>query len=104
MAAKQAPSVTIQNNGSNPLALYDATVDSKDVTVELKEVQAGKSFTATVNIPENFSLAGGRQVKVTMKSNHPQFPVITVPLFQLPNANTPAIVPIQSPIATPVAH
>lgn len=98
---KQAPTVTIQNNGQNPLALYDATIDSKDLSVDLKEVAPGKSFTATVNVPENFKLAAGQQIKVTMKSNHPSFPVLTVPLFQLPSANTPAIVPIQPPVGAP---
>jgi hypothetical protein len=103
---KQAPTVSIQNNGANPLALFDASVDSKELSVDLKEVAPGKSFTATVNVPENFKLAAGQQAKVTLKSNHPQFPVLTVPLFQLPSPNNPAIVPIVPPPGAPgqVAH
>ena len=113
ISTKLTPSVTIQNNGANPIKVSDASVSSKDIAVQVNEIQPGKTFSATLTIPEGFEIAQGQTVELTLKSTHPQFPVIKVPITQMQKPPTPAIpqgVPIkpsaqiQPPVPPQVAH
>jgi hypothetical protein len=83
LVTKQPLSITIQNNGSKPLKITDPAVDIKDVEVKVNESNPGKTFNITLNFPEGFELKGGR-AEFTAKSDHPKFPLIKVPISQLP--------------------
>jgi len=62
------------------------------VETQLKEMQAGRSFTALVTFPQGFEIPPGQQVELTLKSSNPKFPVVKVPVTQLPR---PAAPPVQ---------
>jgi hypothetical protein len=107
LGAKQTVSIMVQNNGTNSIALSEPTVALKGVEAQVNESQPGKLFTATVTFPQGFELAPGTPAELTLKSTHPRFPVIKVPIAQTPRAALtpiphPTIIPIQ-PSGTPVA-
>ncbi len=102
LTSKLTNSVTIVNNGTNTLKLSEPTVNVKDVDVQVNESQPGRSFTATLTFPEGFQIAQGQQVELTIKSSHPQYPLLKVPVVHLqrPGATpVPTIVPL--PAAAP---
>jgi hypothetical protein len=76
--------VTILNNTTNAIQCSDLALDVPGVEVRLLEGQPGKQFTAQVMFPAGFELPRGRQCALTLKSTHPQYSVIRVPLMQLP--------------------
>jgi len=76
--------ITIRNNGTNALALSEPAVNAKGIDVQVKEIQPGRYFTLTVSFPAGFEIPQGEKVEVSVKSNHPQFPMIKVPVIQPP--------------------
>lgn len=74
--------VSVRNNAANPLKLSDPAVNAKGVELSMLELQPGQSFSLVLNFPEYFRLAKGESVELTFKSNHPQFPLLRVPIVQ----------------------
>ena len=83
--------VTIRNSSTNALALSEPAVNVKDVDVQLKEVEPGKSFTATLTFPTGFEIAQGTQVELSLKSSNAQTPVLKVPVQQPLRPNLPPV-------------
>jgi hypothetical protein len=73
--------IRIQNNGSKPVVLSDPAINAKGADVQLREIQPGRLFALTVTLPAGFKFEPGQTVEATLKSNHPQLPVIKVPVF-----------------------
>src|SRR5207249_588845 len=72
--------------------------------VQVKEEEPGRKFVATLSFPEGFEIPQGQQVEFTVKSTHPQFPLIKVPIVQPPRPATAAVsAPVAVPGATPPA-
>ena len=89
--------VTIQNNGSTPITVSDASVDVPGVDVEIHEVKSGKTFTVMLGFPAGFVLPVGMpQGLCTLHSSHPQYPVIKIPIMQAPRPAMPPIPNAQS--------
>jgi hypothetical protein len=86
---KVSHSVTIQNHGTNQLALTEPKVNVEGVEVDLKETQPGRAFSATVTFPQGFEVQPGKAVELTFKSNHPLHPLIKVPVMQTPRQPAP---------------
>ena len=82
LANATAAVVSIRSNGTNTLALSEPAVNAKGVDMQLKEVEAGRSFTLALNFPAGFEIAQGERVEVSLRSSHPQFPSIRVPVVQ----------------------
>ncbi len=95
LAVKLAPSVTIQNNGTNALTLSDPAVNAKDVDIQIKEVQQGHSFAVTLTFPMGFEVPQGQPLELTVKSSNPHFAVIKVPITQMQRTASP-VVPIKA--------
>ena len=77
---EQSFTVAIQNNGTNSLSLTEPTLKVPGAKVELRELQPGRSFSLIVSLPAGFSVTRGQAVEVRLKSNHPQTPIVTVPV------------------------
>jgi hypothetical protein len=92
--------ISIRYSGTNTLALSEPAVNAKDVDVQLKELQPGRYFTLKVSFPAGFEIAQGEKVELSVKSNHPQFPVIKVPVHQPPRP-APTAAPGRVGSATP---
>lgn len=76
-------SVSIRNNGTNALVLSEPSVNVKGVDVKIKEIQPGRYFTVTASFPSGFKIEENQKVELTVKSNHPDFQRITVPVRQM---------------------
>jgi hypothetical protein len=82
LAAGLSTSVKILNKGTNALALSEPRVNSPGIEVRLQEVQPGQVFGVMVNFPAGFQIKADKKIEVTVKSNHPRYPLITVPVIQ----------------------
>lgn len=78
------PMITIRNNSATPLALSDPSITAHDASVQLKELQTGRAFALTLSLPAGFQIQPGDTVEATVKSSHPKFPIIKVPVKQMP--------------------
>ena len=97
-------SVSIQNNSTNLLTLSEPTVNASGAEAQIREMQPGKSFTAMVAFPEGFQVTPGQQVELSIKSSNPKFPLIKVPVMQMPRPAPPPMAPTPTVApATPVA-
>lgn len=74
----------ITANTSSPLALSDLQVSDQRASAEIKEVAPGRIFQVTVAFPPGFQVTIGKSEQVTLKSNNPRFPLISVPIVQFP--------------------
>lgn len=101
LANQATPSVTIQNNSTNQVTLSELMVNVPGIGAQLKEIQPGKVFSATLTFPQGFEIAQGQQVQLTLKSSHPQFPVIKVPVAQMPRPMAPPRPPAGPPTLPP---
>jgi hypothetical protein len=72
--------------------------DSKEVDVKIQESQPGKIFAVTVSFPEGFTIPQGQHVELSLKSSHPQYREIKIPVNQIPGVSHP-VQPIK-PAAT----
>ncbi len=90
--------LTIQNTGTNVLALSEPAVNVPGAEAHVQETQPGRLFNLTVDFPLGFQAKVGQKVEVTVKSNHPRFPLIQVPVFQ---PQPPAAPPTVEKTSTP---
>ncbi len=90
--------VTIQNNVSAPLTLSEPTVNAQGVDVEVKETQPGRLFAVTLSFPEGFQIPPGENEALTIKTSHPQYPALRVPIIQAlaPAGPAPIVIPIKT--------
>ena len=89
-------SVSIQSKSTNALALSEPALDVKDAKIQLRELIPGKAFHLAMTFPAGFRLGPGEKVQARVKSNHPQIPLVTIPVFQEQpeeDAQAPAIPP-----------
>jgi hypothetical protein len=76
--------VTIRNNGTNALVLSEAVVNAPGITTTITEDPLNRQSTVAMAFPAGFEITPAEKVELRIKSNHPQFSVITVPISQLP--------------------
>jgi hypothetical protein len=112
LGGNMSTTVAIRNNGTNALTVSDAAVNATGVDVQVKETEPGRQFNITMVFPAGFE-TGGPNVALTVKTSHPKYPVLTVPIRQqirplnmaargipkpmLPATNRPPLAPIQPP-------
>ena len=84
MIATNRLSVLIRANTTNNLVVSDATLDLPDTTVDLREIQPGRAYTVTVVLPPGTEIPAGKRPQLSVKSNHPRFPLIQVPIMARP--------------------
>ncbi len=74
--------VTIASNTKKMLTLSDPEVPDKSVHIEIKTIIPGTNYQLITVFPPGFQLASGQKPQVTVKSDNPEHPVITVPIIQ----------------------
>jgi copper(I)-binding protein len=91
--------VTVRNTGTNTLALSDAGVNAQGAEVQVQEIQPGRIFSVSVDFPLGFQVPPDQKVELALKSNHPMFSHIQVPVIHdhgRPPALVPGVPPSQS--------
>ncbi|HEY5911487.1 MAG TPA: DUF1573 domain-containing protein [Verrucomicrobiae bacterium] len=84
-----SPSVTIQNHSTNSLVLSEPAVNLPGIDAQIKELQPGRIFSVQVTLPQGFEIPAGQKAMLTVKTSHPQFKVLQVPIVQMPKPVTP---------------
>jgi hypothetical protein len=76
--------LVIRNSGAEPVKLSEpkATIDGPEVV--LRESEAGRLYHVDVTFPAGFRLEEGRPVEITVRSSHPKFPLLRIPVLQQP--------------------
>ncbi len=74
--------VLVRNLTTNPVAISDVRLDLAGVDVKVSEVQTGRLYSIGMTFPTGFQLQAGQRPELTMKSTHPKFPELRVPLLQ----------------------
>ena len=82
LTAPASSAFAIRNNSTNSLVLSDASVNVEGATVRISEPQPGRFFSVTVDFPAGFRMAPDQKVMVSVKSNHPKYALIRVPVIQ----------------------
>jgi hypothetical protein len=88
--------IKITSNWNKALALSDPQVSDTRVTVALKEITPGHEFQLAAAFPPGYQIAPGQKVELSVKSDNPDRPVITVPISQFhphPSASVPPAMP-----------
>lgn len=93
LASAMISSVSIRNQSTNDLRLSDPAVSAPGAKPEIKEMQPGKSFSALVSFPQGFELPRGQQAELTFKTSNPKYPVVKVPIMQMPRPGGPPAAP-----------
>lgn len=91
LTAPVSPSLTIRNTGTNALVLSEPTINLDGATLALREMQTGRVYTLTLSVPAGLQLQPTQRVEVSLKSNHPRFPIVKVPVIQQQRVVTPPI-------------
>jgi hypothetical protein len=94
LPAESRPFVTIENKGTKAVKVFAPAVVPENVGVQLTEPRSN-TFTLTLTFPVGFDLKPGQTSELTVKTSHPQYPVIKVPIIQATRA-VPTVSPIKS--------
>jgi hypothetical protein len=80
--------VLIHGNGivATNLTLEDPQASDSHIQVKVVPLGMHGMYNLLVAVPPNFEIPKGQQVQVTVKSNNPHYPLITVPIHQLPRS------------------
>jgi hypothetical protein len=77
-AAQRA--ITIRNNGANTVTYSDPAVNVEGVTIQTQPSPNGAVASFTLTFPEGFKAPDKASVEFTVKTSHPQKPVLHVPI------------------------
>jgi hypothetical protein len=59
------------------------------VEVQIRELQPGRLFSVQLGFPEGFELKPGQQGALTLKTSHPQFANLRIPIVPIPKPSVP---------------
>jgi hypothetical protein len=83
--------VNINNNGTNSLALSDPVINVEGAKLQIHEVQPGRMFSLTATFPAGFQSRLGQVMEASVKSNHPKYPILKIPILQMPGSGDDAV-------------
>jgi hypothetical protein len=72
--------VNIRNYGASTLVLSDPTINVPGAELQVREIQPGRHFILSANFPTGFEIQPGQRAEIRIKTNHPQFPLLTIPV------------------------
>jgi hypothetical protein len=80
LASSTNVTISLHNNGRNPLKITQATIDIHGAEVEFKELQPGHEFELTASFSAGFQLPRNREAALTIKLSGERAPLLKVPL------------------------
>ncbi len=75
--------ILVRNNTTNPVAISDVRLEIPGVNLKVTEPQTGQLYAITMTFPAGFELQQTQKVELSMKSTHPKFAEIKVPVIQM---------------------
>ena len=76
--------VRVRNNGTNAVILSEPVVSAAGVEAQIKADELGRMMLVELNFPAGFEIAPGSNAELRVKTDHPLFPVLKVPVLQSP--------------------
>ncbi|HLH56946.1 MAG TPA: DUF1573 domain-containing protein [Verrucomicrobiae bacterium] len=75
-------SVSVRNNASTALELFEPALNLPGVDAKLYELQKGQFFQVLLTFPKGFQKPSNQPMELSFKSNNPKFPVLKVPIVE----------------------
>ena len=94
LASNQTFSVSIVSQSTNSIALSEPTVNVKGVEASVTATRPGRAFVANVTFPAGFEGSTNQPMVLSIKTDRPRFPQITIPITQ----------PAPPPLATAITN
>ncbi len=82
--------VSVRNNSAQFVTLSSPSVSVSNVQAQILESQPGKLFDVRLTFPAGFVLPAGQKAELTVKTSHPKYPLLTVPIVQIPGSPAPS--------------
>ena len=73
--------ISIRSFWDQPLVLGEASLADPRIALRMDEMQPGKFFAFTLTFPEGYTLPPSQRIDLKVKTNHPRYPLITVPIM-----------------------
>lgn len=80
--------LVIRNSGPDPVTLSEPKVNVSGPEISLRETEAGRLFQLEVTFPTGFRLEDGQTAEILIKSSHPRFQLLRIPVVQQPGSRT----------------
>jgi hypothetical protein len=74
----------IRNNSSKPVQLSDPAVNAPNVTVQVQEVEPGRTFRLNLAFPAHFQAQPRPPLELTVKTTHSNYPLLKIPIVPAP--------------------
>jgi hypothetical protein len=85
--ALEAPvksTLAIRNSGPEPVSLSELKSNVEGIELTLKELQDGRFFNIQATFPVGFKLNTAIEPEITVKTSHPRFPLLRIPIAGQP--------------------
>ena len=82
--------LVIRNSSTDSVSLSEAKANVAGLQVSVRETDPGRLYQLEVNFPVGFRLEEGQAAEITVKSSHPKFPILRIPVLQQPGSRTSA--------------
>lgn len=101
LAAATSLGVTLRNSSSAAVSVSEPKVTVPGVAATLKELQPGRVFNIMLNFPAGFKTEPTGHAELSVKTSHPQYPLVRVPIVLTSQASRPppTVGPPRSPAA-----
>ena len=86
----------IRGNAAN-IILSDPQVNAPGVEVAVKTLQTNRQYYLDVVFPAGFEAGANQRLALTVKTDNPHFPTITVPVIPMPRLAQPIRAPVPAP-------
>ncbi len=96
LASNQTFIVSFRNQSSRPVALAEASVNVPGATAEIRTLEPGRIFSASVNFPSGIEVPTNEPLFLTIKTDRPSYPEVRIPIVQMPHP--PAAAQISPPV------
>ncbi len=74
--------VAIHSNGREPVTFSDPSVNLPGVVPGMAVLQPGRACQVTLDFPTGFEVKPGVSAALSVKTSHPQYPVVRVPILR----------------------
>ncbi|MCX6876446.1 MAG: DUF1573 domain-containing protein [Verrucomicrobia bacterium] len=99
LAAATKVGVILRNIGTAAVSISEPTVNVPGVAATLKELQPGRIFHIVLSFPAGFEVRPAAPAELSVKTSHPQYPIVRVPIVHGPREPRP-----QSTMEPPRPH
>lgn len=77
---KLSRTIQIRSYWDQPLRISELNPNAKGIEARIQELQPGRLYSITLVFPAGFVIKPGERIEVSVKSNHPQYSTIKVPI------------------------